>query len=59
MSRANDASNCFKENVNAIDADKEPEKYNLYVGFYNLAQAVKKIEDDLSWVKHVVGTLLQ
>lgn len=52
------AKNCFAENRNLFgDAKTQPEKFNLYSGLANLADAVQKLERTIDDIQRTVKHL--
>jgi hypothetical protein len=52
---AYDAKKCFLENRNLFgNAQSEPEKYNLYNGLANLAEAIEEMDRKLNNLAHDV-----
>lgn len=48
MQHTETARACFAENIRLFgNAKTQPEKFNLYNGLLNLADAIKKLEDRL------------
>ncbi|MEK7073131.1 MAG: hypothetical protein AAB974_01705 [Patescibacteria group bacterium] len=55
---AYDAQKCFEENRRDFgNAQTQPEKYNLYNGLANLAQAVATIQRELDEIKRTLWKL--
>ena len=49
------AMKCFDENRRIFgDANREPEKFNLYNGLYNLAKGVADLEEQVEALKREV-----
>ena len=56
--QANAAKKCFGENITLFaNAQTAPEKFNLYNGLYNLADAVEQIERRLTAIENAVNQL--
>jgi hypothetical protein len=52
---AQNAIYCFNENVQLFsNSQVEPEKYNLYRGLGELANAIKKLSNEIDAVKHAI-----
>ena len=51
------AKKCFSENLSFVDPAKEPEKFNLYNGLLNLADAIFAIEMQLRSIEHRVQSI--
>jgi hypothetical protein len=53
---AQSAMDCFNENIQLFgNSQTEPEKYNLYRGLGELADAIKRIEKDVADIKRKIG----
>ena len=58
MSGANNAFNCFHENLQLFgNAHASPEKYNLYNGLANLAEAIKELQSEVQQLRQEVHSL--
>jgi hypothetical protein len=58
MSHAKNAQRCFDENITMFgNANSQPEKYNLYNGLRNLAQAVGDMQSEIHRLKQEVDYL--
>lgn len=58
MSGANNAFKCFHENLQLFgNAHANPEKYNLYNGLANLAEAVKELQAEVKQLRQEVHSL--
>ena len=60
FSKADTAKKCFAENIRLFaDPKREPEKFNLYNGLFNLAAAVEETQTEIAQIKAAVAALLQ
>jgi hypothetical protein len=58
MSDSQNAFNCFQENLRLFgDSRKEPEKFNLYNGLSNLANAIGKMQSEIDQLKQEIHKL--
>jgi hypothetical protein len=47
---------CFNENIKLFgNPQVEPEKYNLYRGFGEMADAIQRLEHEIAAIKKLVG----
>lgn len=46
------ARKCFEENLMGLDPQEDPEKFNLYTGLSNLAEAISEIETKLEYIEN-------
>jgi hypothetical protein len=52
------AKKCFVENTSLFgNAQVEPEKFNLYNGLSNMAEALKKLEQEVHQLRREVADL--
>jgi hypothetical protein len=52
------ATNCFNENIRLFgDARSEPEKFNLYNGLSNMAQAIAQLAREVDAIKQTVDRI--
>jgi seryl-tRNA synthetase len=53
---AQNAIYCFNENIQLFSNSlAEPEKYNLYRGLGELADAIRKLSNEIDAIKHVIN----
>lgn len=58
MSHASDAVNQFRENLRLFGpARTQPEKFNLYAGLCNVAEALKDLHDEVAQLRNQVTQL--
>ena len=49
------AIKCFSENIQSLGRPpSDPEKYNLYVGLAEMAEAIKRVEREIASIKKLV-----
>ena len=57
---SNNAKKCFSENLRLFaNPTLEPEKYNLYNGLLNLAEAIKGIEQRIKYIKNEIDDIAE
>lgn len=58
MSNASNAQKCFDENLKLfVNAQTQPEKYNLYNGLSNIAASIAEMQNEINRLRREVDDL--